>query len=829
MLVKYGNSKIIQASRTLSGLMPSSNRMLKRASKALESLDLDKDNNIYLRNRAISALELHGPNQNYDAFEYDELSQKYSTFIGNPISVDHIGTTKIGEVLVSDFIKAADFRFELDIPMLPLKDTIAVLSEKCSKENTFNHVLAYANANKLVRSSDRKILLEDVGRHLCLGGWVENIWAIDRKAADTHTPGLIDAILKNRIQDTSMGCHPAGTKVTLEGGTEKNIEDISVGDKVITHTGNTGVVKNTFKRNYTDGIYKINIRGLSDILMPTYEHPYYVIKKEQIVCKRSNAEYAKNTRCYPTSDGSNHEKVNCVKVKCSRSASLDNYFPEFVKTSELCVGDYVSYSFSDEVRPTQLSKSFFRLLGYYLAEGWVINNSMKPIRVEFSFHKDEKAYIQELICISEGLYGKTPIVRPHATSANAVVVIVYSQEMAADLFKHGSKYALHKKVSSEILYSSVENQLELIKTFIQGDGSTGNVGQLYLESASRILIQQIMWMLSRARILWSCQETTYPVNGIRKNTRNNTTTWKLRISNYESQAIKNNNDKYIDKDKLHVISYNFYYKNHLFFPIREITFDPNWSGEIYNFEVEGDNSYLVNNVAVHNCLVQASVCSVCGNVATGELPPEEDFCECIQRHKGSPLTINGFLVIPFEINRDFSFFEDSLILPFALGGKAGGEGADKDAHLLEVFAARKKKSYVELNPNPPGATSYVPTRYVMVGDTPDVVEKNREEFNEMKQDFVDDNQETVVESEFPEGTIVKIMLEGESVDAVVVEEKEDTVTVAVEGIEDPVEISIREINEVVQYPEDLDFERQMDINDVPSRERHPEKRAASKK
>jgi len=39
---------------------------------------------------------------------------------------------------------------------------------------------------------------------------------------------------------------------------------------------------------------------------------------------------------------------------------------------------------------------------------------------------------------------------------------------------------------------------------------------------------------------------------------------------------------------------------------------------VYNFEVAGDNSYIANDMAVHNCKIAFSVCSKCGNVAVDE-------------------------------------------------------------------------------------------------------------------------------------------------------------------------------------------------------------------
>lgn len=446
MITKYGNSRIVQAATSLSHLMGPSTGVVKRVGRKMADLDYDPQNYVYLRNRAISSLELHGPNQNWDAFEDEELQRTYATFIGCPISVDHIGTTKIGTVIDSEYIKLSDFRYELGIPLLPHKDTLAVLNEKCAKEATYNEVLRYANANKLVRGSDRKQLLEAVGAHLCVGGWIENVWAIEKVAAEEHTRGLVIAILKEEVQDSSMGC-----------------------------------------------------------------------------------------------------------------------------------------------------------------------------------------------------------------------------------------------------------------------------------------------------------------------------------------------------------------------------------------------------------LVNQSVCNVCGHIATGELPAHEDFCDDIRLNKGSLITVGDYQVTPYEINRDISFFEDSLILPHKFGGKAGGEGADADAKLLEVFANRGSKSvvagialktagedgYVGLsNPSNPGFDMQMqPEAYIMIGEMPDSVEKNRDDFNQQRKDFAEESQgEDISPDDYPEGTIVSIIFDDDDIEAIVVEEIEDGIVVAIENIDDPVNILYEDINEVIEYPKELDYES---IQDIENPEMHPEKRAAS--
>lgn len=445
MLIRYSNSKIIKTASTISGLAKGwQGGLVKRAAKSMDSLDLDPEKYVYLRNRSVSANSLWGPNQNWDAFEYEELADKYTTFIGKPVTIDHIGEDVVGAILDSEFIPVDSFFQELDIPLMPYENTKEVLSNFIKTGYTeLTRLYDFANKHNIVRGSDEKMLVDAISRKITTGGWVENILAIERRAAEEHTPGLIDAILKGNVTDTSMGT-----------------------------------------------------------------------------------------------------------------------------------------------------------------------------------------------------------------------------------------------------------------------------------------------------------------------------------------------------------------------------------------------------------MVERAVCSCCGNEATGELPEHEDFCDCIRLYKGQQYAIYpNVFVIPYEKNFGCTFFEDTIIKPFNLGGKAGGEGADMDAKLLEVFAAKKrleaskKVAYIETNPNPQ-ALKKSPDSYVLIGDMPDDVQKNKDAFVEENKKIVDEHiEEQSAPGDHPEGTIVLIEREGEEVDAVVVEEfdEEGTLIVAIDGIDEPIEISADEIIEVKEYPDELSQGVDPIKSEVNNYEMNPEYRAASKR
>lgn len=132
---------------------------------------------------------------------------------------------------------------------------------------------------------------------------------------------------------------------------------------------------------------------------------------------------------------------------------------------------------------------------------------------------------------------------------------------------------------------------------------------------------------------------------------------------------------------------------------------------VYNLSVEEDESFVAENVAVHNCRVRFDVCSICGNKATAKNP----YCEHIKYHKRE--------VYPdgkqaYMINVNPTFFDISIVrrradkIAYVLNKVASTDSAvslmEKNAELFEHLGSELETSLIPLAPTSDEAIFAIP-------------------------------------------------------------------------------------------------------------------------
>ena len=180
-------------------------------------------------------------------------------------------------------------------------------------------------------------------------------------------------------------CVPAGTKIKVKEG-YKNIEDVIVGDDVLTHKNRYRKVKDTMQKQ-TDSLYYIKFNG-SETINITGNHPLYILRNNNI---------------------------------------------EWIRCEDIRVGDYVCININQKQEKSKYTDEELWLMGRLLADGYRdktrnrIFISVSKQKVEefekhinksgykyYITHKDRQA--PEYVIENSGFYKKCSIFKDKAIS-----------------------------------------------------------------------------------------------------------------------------------------------------------------------------------------------------------------------------------------------------------------------------------------------------------------------------------------------------------------------------------------------------------------------------
>ncbi len=382
------------------------------------------------------------------------------------------------------------------------------------------------------------------------------------------------------VKFQAFGCLPLDEEISANEGDWQKIGEIKKGDYVLNGKGVKSMVKNRLIRDYEGHLLEI-VPFVSRInkFSLTPNHPVLAIKRSSL------------SRARPS--GGPWLRVDKKEIK--------NKKPEFIPAQNLEAGDYLVYQTNTVVRDSKTySQSLMRLLGYYLAEGYVVaNNSV----VAFSFNKKEKMYIDEVEKLIKKMTGKEASQR---IRGNVCEIYFCSRRWVKFFVAIAGKYAHKKRLCQEILVLPFKKQLSLIETFKNGDGNSyRRRPQGYmthrLATASQELAINLQEMLARGGIFSSIKKSDHPNRKIIEGRRVNTKPI------YEVSYRLRRKRQY------------FYYRNGFFLvPIWKIV-KKKFRGLVANLEMAGNSqAYLVKGYVVHNCVAALATSSAITEMAKGK-------------------------------------------------------------------------------------------------------------------------------------------------------------------------------------------------------------------
>jgi Fe-S cluster assembly protein SufB len=389
------------------------------------------------------------------------------------------------------------------------------------------------------------------------------------------------------------GCFIGETEIkTIEGN--KPIQDIKIGDMVLTHNISYKRVYHTQIRPYTGNLYTLQYYGdTTKSITVTDEHPFLVSKKEKQ--EYTNTEW--KTSWVSTK---NITKGDYLAIPIDRnvvSEELRNFEIKAEKGTK-------QHEYDLSIRT---DKNFFRLMGYYLAEGGITGNSY----VSFTFNKNEIDYIKDVANLIESYFGKKPIVQKEYK--NGISVILCSAAAARFFRDNFGKGAKNKRVPKWVSFESIEKQKELVKGFWRGDGSFmykyynfGAKRMFRINTISIELARQIRDVLLRCNIFSSLNVAN------RSGKRNKMYVLYIggqylnkfaSVVNFYSteEIVDGNQAMLIAVQNSKITSYSRIIGDYAFVPIKNIKYSYVENLPVYNFSVENDESYVAGDVVVHNC------------------------------------------------------------------------------------------------------------------------------------------------------------------------------------------------------------------------------------
>ena len=375
-------------------------------------------------------------------------------------------------------------------------------------------------------------------------------------------------------------------KIILEDGIIP-ISQIEEGIYVFTHKGNCEKVLKLYKRFYKGKILILKNK-IGEIKL-TPDHILFGIKiPEGDKYKRTKWKKELMPGWYHASQLKKGDIIAYPILK----EKVEN---EYIEVSN----KRKKYDFKSKDIPQKilLDEDFLRLSGYYLSEGY-IKEGLSGAEVIFTFNIKEKEYLKDISSIVKSLFGLEVKIKRNEVS-NVITGSIYNVHLAR-LFKNLFGLRCYEKKLPELfLKLPKDKQKQLILGIFRGDGYYNlkrDCPRFGYSTTSYFLTHQLKSILLRLGISISIYKEKSKV----KDNVNHRESYRIHIGQRDS--LKKMCE--IFKIDYNPVSYpsvdDWFDEDYFFTPLRKIE-EINYSGPVYNIEVENVHSFVSEGFTLHNC------------------------------------------------------------------------------------------------------------------------------------------------------------------------------------------------------------------------------------
>jgi len=370
---------------------------------------------------------------------------------------------------------------------------------------------------------------------------------------------------------------------------------------------------------------KIKARELTNdyylVIPKKYSFPKeeLLLDLKEILSNELGKKYKKKTKLI-NDDGGKILRLSEKGFTSRQLGEIFNLHPSYVRTlrskirkgfvfsalKDIILKEYKNQiKFSNEKsyipRFIKLDKNLAKLLGYYCAEGCVsrLENRPNSYTLIFSFSKKERKKIEETKWLLKKIFKIKPCIQVQKTD----LTVRTSKTSVALFFKIlCGENAPNKEIPSVLNQAPRKIIYEFLKSYVECDGWVEKDNVIAIDTVSKKLALGIYWLWLKLGFLPSFYEW-HPSSKTKIENRivNQSTLYyvKLKAQKFRYQFIFPDKKIKIDsrsKKNVRFLENDKYW----FIPIFNISKE-NYSGWVYNIEVEKEHSYLANFVSVGNC------------------------------------------------------------------------------------------------------------------------------------------------------------------------------------------------------------------------------------
>ena len=366
-------------------------------------------------------------------------------------------------------------------------------------------------------------------------------------------------------------CFVAGTKVLTKDG-YKNIEDVVLEDTLLTHTGSFQSIVNLQKKQYQGDMFELNIKYHPEAIECTEEHPFYVREKT----KKWNTSTKKYDITYKE-----------PLWKSAKELTLNDHFGMVINsnkiTPQFSFDKPINQYRSDTVSIKMDKPEYWFMMGYFVGDGWIQETVKSDGRcchtIRFAINNTDEREIVDRI-------GQVLPITNKQCDTGECKKFGCSDFTWYNILKQFGKYA-HGKIIPEWVQDA---PIEYIEQFVDGyrkaDGCIKKNGSTSFTTVSYNLAFGLQRLYLKLGHIFGIEKTIRPdtcvIQGRTVNQRN---TYCVR--GYERDMLRKQSS-FIEDD-------------YVWYAPANIKVHHVENESVYNFEVENDNSYVVENTVVHNC------------------------------------------------------------------------------------------------------------------------------------------------------------------------------------------------------------------------------------